>query len=438
MLSKLVKASFLTGLVRVANLALGVLSVSLLAKFMGAESFGAYTFYISIVTAAAMLCRMGMPQYLLREVAGALQSAEYFRVRQLIKITHVSALIASVAVMVIAYCVIDYSPLVEISRFPYVLGLLIIPLSALGSLRQCAIRGLGHTGIGQLPESIFRPALLVVFVVVYFNHFAKAGQDYVALVVVLYVVSAVLSLLLGTLLLRTVLLKIPSSVCPAERLDKYSIRTLFLSSGLLGFVSLMQQMSDTIDFILLGFLGAVSDIGVYRLMVVGASLIAIGLQAVNIAAMPNLAATFAKSERTNLTKIVRNSARLSLLLTLFAITLLWLFGEQAIVMFFGLDFTVGISALWVLALMHLAKALLGPSVTVLMMCGEERRLSRGLLIIFPAGLILKIALISYLGIIGAAYGACVTGLLLHGYAYALARRYLAIDTMPVAIFRRPT
>ncbi|WP_157633657.1 oligosaccharide flippase family protein [Thioflavicoccus mobilis] len=97
----------------------------------------------------------------------------------------------------------------------------------------------------------------------------------------------------------------------------------------------LQAVNAQVGILLLGFFASSEVVGIYKVAVAVATLIAFGLQAVNMVVMPYFARLHAQGDRVRLQRLVTQSDRAILALAVPATLVFVLFGERFLVLAFG-------------------------------------------------------------------------------------------------------
>ncbi len=378
---------------------LSLLVVVLLARSLGPEGYGIYVYVFALVSLLAIPAQVGLPTLVVRETAKTQVSEQWGMMRGLWRW---SSLIAGITALVLALiaCTLGWHykvqfSIIQLTTFAY--GLLLVPLVALGNLRGAALRGLRRIVIGQLPEAILRPVLLILLIlgVLWLR---PHWQFTAATAMGLHAVAATLAFVVGaTLLWRVRPMQLLSHPTP-----EYTPKRWLLSALPLAFVASMNLINQYTDTLILGLFYSAVEVGIYRVAVSTAALVAFGLQAINMMILPHFARLHAQGDIVKMQHLVTQSARIILLLALPVALILTVFGEPLLKWIFGEEYVGSYIPLAILALGQLMNAFMGSVGALLSMTGYERDAARGVAIAAVINVLLNLLLIPPLGMLGAA------------------------------------
>jgi O-antigen/teichoic acid export membrane protein len=376
----------------------------ILTRELGATGYGIYAFLFAIVNLAALPTQFGLPDLVVRETSRARASGAIEQLAPLWRWAH--SFIVINTVVVISAIGIWLHLLTDSERETgpaFYIALILIPLIALANLRAAILRGLGHDILGQLPEHAIRPTLFVLGLFILSQISAESMN--VAKVFAIQAIATSLAMVFGIALLWRFTPRSGSLNLTTTRDQR---RGWFHSSLYMGAISGLILINNSVDIIMLGIWKNHADVGHYRLASTVGALITLGLQTMNLYAMPHLSRLFNAGEIGALSRVVVHSSQISFGFSILALSLILLFGEAALSFLFGAEFAPAFPILLVLAAGHLINAFFGPARAVMIMAGNERLAA--LLTIFGtlANIGMNILLIPICGPIGAAIASAVS------------------------------
>ena len=388
--------------IKIGSTLLNVVLAIVLARVLGAEGFGVYSFVFALITIMAIPAQMGLPNLVVRETAKAQAAGDWALMKGLWRWSSVMALAMSVVLMAIGGLAawIFAASLPEGGLAVFYWGLVLVPLVALGNLRGAALRGLRHVVQGQLPEFILRPAFLIALVLSL--HFGLSARALTASdAMMLHAVASLVAFAIGAwLLLRAR----PGELAAGPQSTARS--SLWLKSALpLGLVEGMQLINQNFGLIALGIFVNAHEVGLFRVAQQGATFVSFALVAINMAVSPQFARLYAQGDIEKLRGLVKTSARISFLTALPLATILVLFGDPLLKLLFGAEFGASHFPLVILALGQLAYAFAGPAGYLLYMTGHERDVLWSVAISVVINVIVAAILVPELGALGAAISA---------------------------------
>ena len=388
--------------VNMLGLALSFISAIVLARLMGASSYGNYVLALNWMQMLVLLSLTGMESALVRFVPEYLPKKNYSALKGVLRysVQHVliSSSLVTTGVGIVLWRLQDRLS-AELSATLW-LSLLLIPLISLVAVREGGLRAFKQVVRAALPENVFRPLLLIFFVAILFFWQGRAltaplviGFTLLAVLVSLVVSSAWLSKTLPTGL---------KAVRPSFQ------RLTWIQVALpISFIVGMQFLLRRTDIFMIGaFLGS-EEVAFYGAATRFADLGIFGLTAVNAIAAPLISELYSQGKRQALQKLVTQAAW-GISLVTFAISLgLFVFGEFFLGIF-GASFKVAYVPLLVLLIAQVISSLTGVVGFLMTMTGHHNQSA----LFVAAAAILNISLNAYMipafGLMGAAVATAIT------------------------------
>lgn len=390
------------GLVRFAGGTLALTATLVLARALGPQQYGAYSFVIALVALLALPVRNGLSTLTVRETARAERLGELGLMKGVWRWSFWSAGGAALlAGMLLILVMVVLGERLGPDRRLIAWGpFLLLPLCWIGVL-GAALAGQQKVALGRLPENVFRPGLLLLLLGVFTYCFAVPLSAATAMAVT--IAAAWLSLL-AALLLRRV--SQPSALVQIRA--TYRIRHWINAVWPLTLLGGAQALNMHVDVVMLGVLAAPEDVGLYRVVVQSVTVVIVGQQIVNMVIAPRLARLHVAGELQQLQRLVTSSARANFAAALVPALALLFFGEVLLTFVFGAAYAQGATALAVLCFGQLLNAAVGPVGVLLNMSGHERDTLIGVSMASGANVILNLLLIPFLGLLGAAIASAAT------------------------------
>lgn len=418
--------------VRAGRMLLSLALAILLARKLGPEGYGTYTYAFAIASLLAVPVHVGLPTVVVRETAKALAMEQWQLMRGLWRWATATGGLVSAGITLagtLTVCLLGHrvsQPLAGALMW----GFLLVPAIALANVPGAALRGLGRVVLGQVPETILQPGLFIGLVLV-----ASAMTDSARLAaadaMALQVSGAVLTLLAGTWLLRT---RQPGALSTTSG-RAYQTRAWGAAALPLALVSGMGLVNQYTDVLTLALFSDSQQVGIYRVAVSGAALVGFGLGAMTSMAAPYFARLHSSHDRAQMQRVVTATSRAILGLTAPVVLMFVLAGKPLIALLFGPEYGGAHLALAILATGQLASALFGPVGVLLMMTGHERETFRGMAVGAAVNVLLNLLLVPLLGLSGAAAATASSTVVWNWLLWRSARRQLQIET--IAVTRGP-
>ncbi len=391
--------------VKLLSLTLGFLVVVVLARSLGPDEYGVYTYAYALIAALSIPATFGVPTLVVRETAKAQAKRDWATMLGLWRWSRSLMLRISMPLAVlsavVAWLVSDRFAPNGLTVF--LIALAFLPLNSLGALRSAQLRGLNFTVWGQIPELIIRPGLLALL----------AGGTYWWLAprqltapdaMWLHAGAAFVAVVLGSIALK-VLQPLQATGGTYEAEHK---RDWFRAVLPLALVSGMQTINNNLDVLMLGLYYPAAEVGILKVVLQFGMLVVLGLQAINVVVAPQIAKLHSNGDYGGLRRIAALSAGVALLTAVPVTGVFLLFGSQILAFVFGEAYTAGSTALMIIALGQTANAGAGSVGIMLSMTGNERLSARGVAIATVANLVLNLVLIPPYGLNGAAAATAVT------------------------------
>jgi O-antigen/teichoic acid export membrane protein len=381
---------------RVAFGAMSFVLTVLLARMLGAQAFGTYSYALAWVMLLGAPAVLGMDQLLVREVAAYSVKSRWDLLRGILRAANWTVLITSLSLAAIAAAVAwmlcgRNSP--ELVNTFWV-GLLLIPLISLTRLRQATLQGLHRVVFGSIPERLILPALLLAtLVIIRISHLPLTAPTAMAFNVgatgVAFVVGA-------WLLHRNLPVPVRRTAPAYERsLWARSALPILLFSG----AGIVFAQADTL---ILGSLKGPGMVGLYGVADKSAELLSFVLVAQNAAFASTAASLHAQRDLGALQRLTTRIARVTLFMTLPLAILFIGFGHWFLARFYGDAFLPARSALTILSIGQLINVATGLNGMLLIMTRNERALLKAVAASAVANIGLNLLLVPKWGMAGAA------------------------------------
>ncbi len=415
--------------VKLGNVLLGFLLSLVLARNLGVAELGTYSYVMSWVLLISAFTKMGFAELLLREVSRYEVSGEFGYIRGIHKFSTLLVLSVSLITITLIFLIIQgwYRTEHETSIWSaFLVGLLLVPIVSLSSLRQATLRAWRKILWGQIPENIVKPLILIVLILT-FSLCGAVELNAESALWLNFIVSIAIFLMMYFLLNR-VLPKRAKESLPAFESSRWvhSASQFLVIAGLL-------VVNGQADRLMLGGMGYISQVGVYTVVVQIASFTAYPLVAM-LAALTPLIVRLAKNNELLDLQVLIARAMKWVIAAAVLIAALTAIGAGHLLAVFGEGFESGASVLYVLLIGQLFNALAGPSGMVLNMMGSENWVIRGVAVSTIVNILLNYFLIPRFGLEGAAFATTISLLLWNGLLGIFVWRSHKIISTPLIFF----
>lgn len=374
----------------------------ILARGLGVETFGEYSFIMALVPILALPVSGGLAQLLTRQVARYSHGAQWGLYRGIVASAHLWVLIVSTMIIAIFFVLRELVPELLTGKRWFLLSyaIFLIPLIGLNEVRNGIIKGLGLPLYAELPGQFIQPLLLLATVLILFHLFSHSGIVAINSQLLAYGITVIFA----TLILLHVKPLVPS-IQPVMQVKQWLCSLLPFSM-----ITLVGLFNVQIGIILLGFLGSPEDISGIRVAERGSQFVALSLAVVNLIIAPHIVRAYTDKNYERLQKIVKNSARGAFFIALPIAFSLIIFGRWIITFLYGAEYAVvAYLPLVIIASGQLFNVFCGSVGIILSMGGYEKSTLQGQFMGLISNILVCIVLIPAYGAVGAAIGV-TTGL----------------------------
>lgn len=412
-----------SGIMRIAEVALGVASAILLARQLGVSGLGMYSVAIATVTVAALPIEFGFPALVLRETARASAKGDWAAVRAVLRFSTYSiiliALVLGIAAAAIGPWLIDRFASELITTFAAAVP---IPLlTALSNVRAAALRGLRKPLLGTAPESLVRPGAFILFLSA--TVLLAPGWLTPARAAALASTAAALGFLFAAVSLAR-----HNQLGARSRLAKAPLRAWLAAALDLGLQQGLRVAQGQILLLIAGAFGSVDTVGLLRIAQRGASVASFGYTTVVVLIAPYLARLDAEGDRVRLQRLITISARTTTVATVIPFAIFMIAGRPLLSLLFGPKFADAQPALVIISLAFVLIGILGPAQILMMMLNRERVTVAALAAALMIATVLATALAGQFGAIGVATAEAAGLVVAELILWYAARRMLRLRT----------
>ena len=403
---------------RILALVLGVV----LARGLGAEGYGIYSYAFAFLALMMVVAELGMPTLVLRQIASYHSKEDWPHIRGILLSTLQIAFLSSVilaVIVVFSLYQID-SEIISEQSWAVIFVMILLPFLVITKLITTVIQSLQHVVKAKLVD-VVKIIIVTIGLGLLFYFYPEMRTPKYA--VVIQLVSTILVLFLAVALLYRYLPQQVRAV-PAQ----YQSRQWLASAIPLTLIGGASIINNQADILMLGYFRTPEEVGIYRVAVQGSALVSFGLQAVNSVIAPQFARLYAQNDLARLQQIVTKSARAILLLA-FPIAFVFIFvGGELAGWAFGLEFAQSHSAIAILTAGQLINAAMGSVGFLLNMTGFEKDVARTLFLTAGLNIILNLFLIPLYGMEGAAIATAISLALWNIALYKIVKIRIGINS----------
>jgi O-antigen/teichoic acid export membrane protein len=353
-----------TYVLQVASLGLGFLSQLVVARLAGISGYGTYAYALAWSAMVVQPSLLGLDRVLIRELATYQEARAFGLMRGLLRRSdQVTTVISGAFAALVAAVALPVSD--PALRASVALGLLTIPLAALGRVRQAALQGLKRSSVAQLTQSVGRTVYFLVFIGA---ALAVAGSTrlHPETAVVMQALAFAAAVITGSIAIHRVL---PREVVRSA--PEFEGRRWAKSLPPLALLTALAILNGQIGVIMLGAMGSPADTGRFNAALRSAALVSLALGAVGQVMAPRVSALYASGDRMGIERLLARGTRAASVLALPPALFLTLFGPWFLGLF-GHGFRGGSTALTILVAGQVFNAATGAVGVALVMTKHEK------------------------------------------------------------------
>lgn len=352
--------------VSIAGIGVGFLAQVAIARTLGVAQFGVYAWALAAVNSLLLVCCSGLDGLMVRKLPSYLHDGQHGQARGLLLFSGYwiggSALLAGLGLYVLA--LVLPTLMLPGSLNTLTVSILVLPLFALGSLRQAVLRALKRVARGQLLEAVVRPVFLVLFVGVLVYLLDDAATASTVMLAQL-AASALVFAIGGFWMLKALPAQTKAAV------PVWSGRSWLQESIPFLAISGASAVSRQVGMLALGAVGTASDTGIFAAMSRIADFSLMGSYAVSAIAAPLIVEVLKKNDKAGLAQVMKWGTRGSFAFAVAVVLGIGLFGEW-ILAAFGKGFAGGKEVLYLMLAGQLLWAFAGLSGFLLSMSGHAK------------------------------------------------------------------
>jgi len=402
---KLLKGSVGGFSLKVSSTGLNFLASILMARLLGPIEYGIYSYAMAIIFFLSVPTTLGLPSLVVRYVASYSAKSEWGYIRGLLITANKIVIIISILVVVIAWITIQFfnTSFTTQQFLTFQAAIFLLPLMSLSGVRSATLQGLNHTIIGQLPETLLKSTIILVFL--YAAYIFLPRENFTPIfVMIIQIASTGIAFLTGVFFLWK---RIPKQV--KKSTSNFEYKKWFNSAIPMMLFGGMLVINQKTDLLMLGWLKGTYSVGVFEVASRGAEFFLFILGAINAAVAPTITNLYVTGEIVRLRKLITNCTYIIFIVSLLLFCFLYFLGDILINTLFGFKYIEAYEPMIILCLGQLICAALGSMAgQLLIMTGHERETAIGIGIGAILNIILCSVLIPKFGLNGAALASAIS------------------------------
>jgi len=405
-----------------------VLSVSALfavqiafARIMNVETYGVYSYILSIVTVFSFFVIFGLDKVSIKEVSLLYEDGENRKINRQ-SISYYNIIILNVAISApILYLFMNALHRETDSVWFFISSFLLLTLVTISKMSSSVSKGLGLVIFSEVSLNSLRPVFL--------------------LCTLLFIISlgwelSLISVTTASYLLSMFITGFVNYSKVGGALFRFSLQSIDLYRKLFPFfiISIGGVLVSNIGILVLGVVASRSDVALYAASSKIVNLVLTGLVSANLLIAPKLSVLYAQKKTGEMLALIRKNNIFVALITLVPVLII-LFKGELVLSFFGRDYVSAIVVLKVLLVGQIINVFCGPVNLICVMAGQERRSAILLLVVCLVELCLCAVFTLQCGVIGAAVAHVVSLFLINVLQAHIVYKHIGINPTFFNVFK---
>lgn len=371
------------------------------ARALGAENYGLYGYYMSLIAIFAIPVVSGLPNLIIRELT-------YYKSENDGGKFH--GIIVWSTIYIFGMSLISFFLLCFLAKNNYVardIGYLLIPLGLIilfkgyTTQQTAIINSCKKPVLSQIPIQIFVPliTLILVLSLVIMGFEANAGLILKSTLFA-FVLSLLFSLVISYKSVRKLKIK--------KRDISFSTKALSKSLFPLSIMAIISTLNIEVASVFIAELSDTKEVAYFKVAMQAVSIMIIGLNSINTILMPEVATLYKLGEMDSLQAVIKKAVRLNSLFAMPVILVLTFFGRDLIVIFFGDEYEQAYIVMMILCIGQFVNVLSGSVGLILNMTRNERSALVSSIIALIINIVTLYTLTPIYGAIGAAISLAIS------------------------------
>ena len=379
-------------LARFTGIGLAFLVTLILGRFLGPESFGEYSYYLSIGNIVIVIIGFGFPIHLLKSTASANTAQKRTELASLILFSTLSIIFFGSIFFLFSFFFLKDNYLIWILVFSF------SSLSALLFLWTKFLEGQNKVLYGQIQQTVtYR--IIFILVILFSTIVIKETNE-------LDVKTALLSNNLSLLL--TLIISIFLGLyffLPQIDFKKVQFKfdlKFFKNSYPFALLGIVFAVFGNINVILVAELSTKTEAGIYQIAYQIAFLASFGLLVANAINAPRFAKFWAENNKKSLQNVLSQTTIFATVFCCISTLVIIIFGHSIITLGFGIAYSGAYLPMLILLISQAVGTFFGPGAMLLSMTGNEKIATRAILFSIIINIVFAFIFIPDYGSLGAA------------------------------------
>ena len=385
----------------------GVLLSMLLANNLSPDEFGKFYFCLSLVLVIALICQIGTPLFLTKEVSVLEIDKKYTGIiSRIIYSFSITSFITLLGIFILLILIkkFEITFFNEYSSYIYLI-LLSIPLIVFINIIASIYRGFGYVVYAIFIDGCLGLLLTLFSSFLVINNFGNEITG--PLIFRLYTLSLFIALIIS--LGPALALKNKNRYISFRKLKIYeNVKSWNKSLFYFAIMSIAVVANDHLSLLILGILNTHVEVGYFKIAIQLSLIVIFGLNAINSIIGPKIASLYAEKRLHDLQILLTYSVRFSFIYALLATATIYFIGRIIINYFFGDQYSYAYLPLLILCIGQFFNVCFGSVGWIVNMTGREDYSAKILLLSLLINVLLTLSLAPSFGSIGVAISAALS------------------------------
>lgn len=391
--------------VKVAGAAAAFAFHVMLARQMGAEGYGRFSYVLSVVAMLSVVAVFGTNVVNLKYVATYVAKREWRLLSGIIYWSLRCVIITSIMISIAINVFLLFLSLDKINHSSFIIGGIIVICGSVAVAEAGILRGLRRPFSAELADSgaALRSFVSIVTLFALCGFGFKVDSPYQALAII-----AASSL--AVLMITTVILfyAIPKEASLRKR--DYSGRQWVHTALPVCLMAIAQSIQGQVDILILSHFCPIDQVGIFSAASRISVIVGFGIASISAVMSPTIAELIALTMKAELQKLLHQTSAVTFMWAVSAFVFCYMFGKYVLLLF-GPAFVDGYAVLLLLLAAQCVVALAGNLGMLMVLTGHQVAAGWIYLIIVVMNIVLDILLIPLFGIEGAAMASLLVAIL---------------------------
>lgn len=417
------KSASYSFVIKITGLLLGFSIQVVLARTLGVDEFGLYSFVATMVMFISTMTILGLDKSIIRFLP------EYTNNNEIDLLS--SFVIWSLRKLFLATCIVSallliFEPVLASLATPVggvllILAVALIIINVPVNYISGVLLAMKKPVLSQFPSSVLKPLIILLSIIIAITIFS-VELDAADVITINIIVSIFMLLVYVVFFFRHKSFKIKLE----NNVYEHKKEWWKTSIGFIG-ITLCNLIITQTDIMMIGSLLAPKEVALYAVAAKISGLLLFFLASVNAVVAPLISEYYHGSKRDELIKIVGISSKIITISTVFSAIVIIVF-SNTILSIFGVEYLIAKDVLIVLCLGHCVNALTGSVSYIMSMTGYQGYVIKILVVSSVINLLLNWILINNFGIIGAAYATAIATIVWNLSMFIVVYKKLNINT----------